>query len=76
MTAKLHRSGGWRGIAEEPSRTGTTLDQVLEWIDKNLQSDLSLETIADRACISPRTLSRRFKDQTVAFMKSVLGPEA
>jgi transcriptional regulator GlxA family with amidase domain len=25
---------------------------------------LSLETIADRACISPRTLSRRFKEQT------------
>jgi transcriptional regulator GlxA family with amidase domain len=61
----LVRDGGQvQFIAEEPSRTGTTLDQVLEWIDKNLQNDLSLETIADRACISPRTLSRRFKEQT------------
>jgi transcriptional regulator GlxA family with amidase domain len=61
----LVRDGGQaQYIAEEPSRTGTALAPVLEWMEENLERELSLATIANRAHTSTRTLSRRFKEQT------------
>lgn len=59
----LKRPGGqaqfshW--LTPEPSRT-PRLAALLEWIPANLGSDLSLEALADQACMSPRTLSRVF----------------
>ncbi|ENA3209458.1 helix-turn-helix domain-containing protein, partial [Pseudomonas aeruginosa] len=59
----LKRPGGqaqfsaW--LTPEPSRT-PRLAALLEWIPANLAGDLSLEALADRACMSPRTLSRVF----------------
>jgi transcriptional regulator GlxA family with amidase domain len=32
------------------------------WIQGHLRRDLSVETLAERACLSPRHFSRRFKD--------------
>jgi transcriptional regulator GlxA family with amidase domain len=61
----LVRDGGQaQYIAYERSRIGTTLAPVLEWMDENLHRELSLATIAGRANMSTRTLSRRFKEQT------------
>ena len=42
--------------------SGTTarLSSLLEWLPANLASDLSLETLADRAGMTPRTFSRVF----------------
>jgi transcriptional regulator GlxA family with amidase domain len=61
----LVRDGGQtQYIAEEPSGMGTALAPVLEWMDKHLDHEWSLATIADRAHTSTRTLSRRFKEQT------------
>ncbi|HCE7952627.1 TPA: GlxA family transcriptional regulator [Pseudomonas aeruginosa] len=59
----LKRPGGqaqfsaW--LTPEPSRT-PRLAALLEWIPANLAGDLSLEALADQACMSPRTLSRVF----------------
>jgi transcriptional regulator GlxA family with amidase domain len=61
----LVRDGGQaQYIAEEPSGMSTALAPVLEWMDKHLDREWSLATIADRAHTSTRTLSRRFKEQT------------
>jgi transcriptional regulator GlxA family with amidase domain len=43
--------------AEHPDRLG----EVASWLSSNLASDLSVETLAQRACLSPRHFARRFK---------------
>lgn len=59
----LKRPGGqaqfshW--LTPEPTRT-PRLAALLEWIPANLGTDLSLEALAEQACMSPRTLSRVF----------------
>jgi transcriptional regulator GlxA family with amidase domain len=61
----LVRDGGQaQYIADERSPVGTALAPVLEWMEKHLDAELSLDTIANRARTSTRTLSRRFKEQT------------
>jgi transcriptional regulator GlxA family with amidase domain len=37
---------------------------VLEWALRHLAKPLSVEDLARRAAMSPRTLARRFRDQT------------
>jgi transcriptional regulator GlxA family with amidase domain len=60
----LERDGGQaQYIAHEPQLTSTALAPLLEWMERNLERDLSLADIADRARTSTRTLSRRFKQQ-------------
>lgn len=46
-------------LCPEPSRT-PRLAALLEWIPNNLGADLSLEQLAERACMAPRSLSRLF----------------
>ncbi|PJI47619.1 MAG: AraC family transcriptional regulator [Pseudomonas sp.] len=59
----LRRPGGqaqfshW--LTPEPTRT-PRLAALLEWIPAHLGDDLSLEALAEQACMSPRTLSRVF----------------
>jgi transcriptional regulator GlxA family with amidase domain len=43
--------------AEHQDRLG----EVAAWLSSNLRGDLSVETLAQRACLSPRHFSRRFK---------------
>jgi transcriptional regulator GlxA family with amidase domain len=44
--------------AEHQDRLG----EVAAWLSSNLAGDLSVETLAQRACLSPRHFSRRFKE--------------
>jgi transcriptional regulator GlxA family with amidase domain len=37
------------------------LGEVAAWLSSNLTGDLSVERLAERACLSPRHFSRRFK---------------
>lgn len=59
----LRRPGGQAQfsalLAPDASRTPRLL-ALLEWIALNLASDLSLEVLAQRASLSPRSLSRLF----------------
>ena len=59
----LRRPGGQAQfsalLSPEPSRV-PRLAALLEWIPANLASDLSLETLAAQAHMTPRTLSRVF----------------
>ncbi len=62
----LERSGGQAQFIkqEPPDAEGRSLEALLEWLTANLSQELSLQTIARRAAMSTRTLSRRFREQT------------
>lgn len=68
--APVHRSGGQaqfivrnrlpaNAIGEQ-----TELNDVLEWIEQNAHTELTLAAIAERAAMSIRTLNRRFQAET------------
>lgn len=64
----LERAGGQAQFIDHPSpdADGESLTEVLDWIERNLRSPLTLPIIAHRAAMSTRTLSRRFREQTGA----------
>jgi transcriptional regulator GlxA family with amidase domain len=50
-------------VHEPPPDEGPSMGKLLEWLERNLRSDLPLHVIARRAAVSTRTLSRRFREQ-------------
>jgi transcriptional regulator GlxA family with amidase domain len=66
MVVAPHRDGGQAQFIESPVQvtTADTLQPLLEWVQRNLGSDLSVESLAARAMMSPRTFARRFKAET------------
>jgi transcriptional regulator GlxA family with amidase domain len=66
MVAPPHREGGQRQYRERPQpREGTgSLAPVLAWIEANLDQTLTVEAMARRAHLSPRTFARRFRQET------------
>lgn len=60
----LERAGGQaQFIARPPPATDeTSIGALLEWLDGHLSQDLALEAVARHAAMSPRTLSRRFRE--------------
>jgi transcriptional regulator GlxA family with amidase domain len=65
LVMPLQRDGGQaQFIVHADPVDGGSLQPVLEWMERNLADDLPLAAIADRAAMSVRTLSRRFRDQT------------
>jgi transcriptional regulator GlxA family with amidase domain len=62
--AALEREGGQAQFIEheDPACT-TSLGPLLEWMEKNVRRQLTLEQLARKAGTSPRTLSRKFKEQ-------------
>ncbi|QBD75879.1 helix-turn-helix domain-containing protein [Ktedonosporobacter rubrisoli] len=62
----LERDGGQAQfiVHEPPAPDGITLEPLLRWLEANVQRELQLEDIAERAMMSTRTLSRRFREQT------------
>ncbi|WPN96593.1 GlxA family transcriptional regulator [Pseudomonas sp. MUP55] len=71
-TAKMlvtppHRQGGQAQYVEHvvPQLSSEThLSEVLAWAREHLADDLSLDVLADRARMSRRTFTRRFKEAT------------
>jgi transcriptional regulator GlxA family with amidase domain len=66
MVVPPHRDGGQ---AQYIARAVTdcsaeTLGPLLTWITENLAEDLSVEELARRNHMSPRTFARRFRDET------------
>ncbi|MFD7702197.1 GlxA family transcriptional regulator [Streptomyces caelestis] len=66
MVAPPHRDGDQRQYRERPQpREGTgSLAPVLAWIEANLDQGMTVETMARRAHLSPRTFARRFLQET------------
>jgi AraC family transcriptional regulator, transcriptional activator FtrA len=60
-----HRTGGQAPYAKVSHRTPTgSLAPVLEWLAEHVAEPLTLESVAARAHMSPRTLVRRFRAET------------
>ncbi|MFY9914240.1 MAG: helix-turn-helix domain-containing protein [Nocardioidaceae bacterium] len=66
MVVAPHRDGGQAQFIESPVpvTTADTLQPLLEWVGSHLAEDLSVETLAAKAMMSPRTFARRFKAET------------
>jgi transcriptional regulator GlxA family with amidase domain len=63
----LEREGGQaQFIVHErpPVPRGSALEPLLEWIEENLAGEITLGDMAERAGMSERTFSRRFREQT------------
>lgn len=61
-----HRDGGQaQYIARAvPDCEADTLGPLLSWVLENLREDHSVESLARRALMSPRTFARRFREET------------
>ena len=61
-----HRSGGQAQFIARPvpDCDVETLGPLLTWIVEHLDEDLSVEVLARRSLMSPRTFARRFRDET------------
>lgn len=68
-----HRQGGQVQYIEQPvpsSPSENRLPGVLEWARQNLSQSLSLNDLAEVACMSRRTFTRRFREATgMSFAK-------
>lgn len=67
MVVPPHRDGGQAQYIETPipsSPTATTLEPVLSWMQANLDVAVSVDDLANRAHMAPRTFARRFRAET------------
>jgi transcriptional regulator GlxA family with amidase domain len=66
MVVPPHREGGQAQYIERPVPVNDyqTLGPLLDWMQENLHEDLSVDDLAARAHMSPRTFARRFKAET------------
>jgi len=66
MVVAPHRDGGQAQFIEMPVPVATadTLQPLLEWMTGNLDEDLSVDVLAAKAHMAPRTFARRFKAET------------
>lgn len=65
LVLPAHREGGQVQYIERPvAEPSNSLSPVLDWARAHLDEPLDLERLADRAGMSIRTLSRRFKSVT------------
>jgi transcriptional regulator GlxA family with amidase domain len=66
MVVPPHRSGGQAQFIARavPDCDAETLGPLLTWITENLAEDLSVEELARRSHMSPRTFARRFRAET------------
>jgi AraC family transcriptional regulator, transcriptional activator FtrA len=65
MVVPPHRDGGQAQFVETPL-TGILPDDgfadTLQWVQSHLHEQVTVETLAHRAAMSPRTFARRFRD--------------
>ncbi|MFF4756035.1 helix-turn-helix domain-containing protein [Streptomyces sp. NPDC002514] len=66
MVVPPHRDGGQAQYIERPlpKRPCDTVGDVLAWMDEHLDEEVTVEQLADRAHMSPRTFARRFQQET------------
>jgi len=61
-----HRDGGQAQFIEAPLSPSSrgSLAPLLSWLQSNLKRELSVDLLAERAAMSPRTFAREFRRQT------------
>jgi transcriptional regulator GlxA family with amidase domain len=66
MVVAPHRDGGQAQFIQTPvaETTADTLQPLLEWMSANLHEEITVDTLASRAMMAPRTFARRFKAET------------
>ena len=66
MVVPPHRDGGQAQYVETPvaPAPAESLQPLLEWLLGHLDEEHTVESLAARALLSPRTFARRFKDET------------
>ncbi|MFF8402279.1 helix-turn-helix domain-containing protein [Streptomyces sp. NPDC015684] len=66
MVVPPHRDGGQAQYIERPlPRTSCdTVGEVLVWMEEHLDQEVTVEQLAARAHMSPRTFARRFQQET------------
>jgi transcriptional regulator GlxA family with amidase domain len=68
MVVPPHRDGGQAQFVEAPIRPAEahTLSGVIDYMSEHLADDLTVDSLAKLATMSPRTFARRFRDETGA----------
>ncbi|MFI7009202.1 helix-turn-helix domain-containing protein [Streptomyces sp. NPDC050145] len=66
MVVPPHRDGGQAQYVERPlpATRCDTVGEVLAWMERNLDRPVTVEELAARALMSPRTFARRFQQET------------
>ncbi|GAB2857287.1 helix-turn-helix domain-containing protein [Streptomyces deserti] len=66
MIVPPHRDGGQAQYIERPlpASEGDTISEVLVWMERHLDEEVTVEQLAARAHMSPRTFARRFHQET------------
>ncbi|MDN0195656.1 helix-turn-helix domain-containing protein [Streptomyces sp. S.PNR 29] len=66
MVVPPHRDGGQAQFIERPLPRSScdTIGGVLAWMDQHLDQEVTVEQLAARAHMSPRTFARRFQQET------------
>lgn len=66
MVVPPHRDGGQAQYVETPiaPAPAQSLQPLLEWLLGHLDEEHTVDSLAARALLSPRTFARRFKDET------------
>ncbi|HEY2776534.1 MAG TPA: helix-turn-helix domain-containing protein [Gaiellaceae bacterium] len=66
MLMPLHRSGGQAQYVDTPvpQALGDEMTELLAWAVTSIPTGLSVDDLARRAAVSPRTLTRRFRQAT------------
>ncbi|GGW86901.1 AraC family transcriptional regulator [Streptomyces malachitofuscus] len=66
MVVPPHRDGGQAQYIERPLPRpgGDTVSEVLVWMERHLDEEVTVEQLAARAHMSPRTFARRFQQET------------
>jgi transcriptional regulator GlxA family with amidase domain len=66
MVVAPHRDGGQAQFIDSPipQTSADTLQPVLDWMGAHLDDEISVDELAKRALMSPRTFARRFRAET------------
>jgi transcriptional regulator GlxA family with amidase domain len=66
MVVPPHRDGGQAQYIERPLPEGPcdTVGEVLAWMAEHLDEEVTVEQLAARAMMAPRTFARRFQQET------------
>ncbi|MDH6220004.1 helix-turn-helix domain-containing protein [Streptomyces pseudovenezuelae] len=66
MVVPPHRDGGQAQYIERPLPRSQvdTVAEVLVWMERHLDEEVTVEQLAERAHMSPRTFARRFQQET------------